>query len=451
MKCIVIGNGKGNDVLYNIEVWGCQMSEHDAENIAGMLESMGYQRTHVSEDADIVVLHTCCVREKAEAKVLTRIGTLKNRKADNPDFILAVGGCMTQQKTVAKYIHSHFADVDIIFGTHNLHRFPALLEQVKAKKQAIMEVWDDHQGVVESLPATRANTIKAYVNIIYGCNNFCTYCIVPYVRGRERSRAMPDIIDEVSTLLQQGYRDIMLLGQNVNSYGKDLSGKPDFENLLRALDGLGRYRLRYMTSHPRDFSDSLIETMATLPNVCEQFHLPLQSGSDRIIKKMHRGYTKEGYLGTLAKIKQTFNNPTLTTDIIVGFPGETKEDFTHTMDVVRQVRYDLIYTFLYSPREGTPAARMADEVPQEVKMERFNQLLTLQNQISLEKNKALLGSEVEILVEGKSKNNDQVLTGRTRGGKVVNFYGAEHHIHQLVQVNITDAKTWSLWGEMKRG
>lgn len=427
------------------------MSEHDAETLAGMIEAMGYERTHESEKADLVVLHTCCVREKAEAKVLTRIGVLKRIKEDNPNFILAVGGCMTQQKSVAKYIKQHFKGVDIIFGTHNIHRFPELVEKAKRSRYSIMEVWDEYDGIKETMPAAREDKIKAYVNIIYGCNNFCTYCIVPYVRGRERSRSIENISKEVKGLLDQGYKDIMLLGQNVNSFGKTLEDKPDFSDLLNHLDTLGDYRLRYMTSHPRDFSKKLIETIANSRNVCEQFHLPLQSGSNQIIKKMHRGYTKESYLATVEEIYKRFDEPVITTDIIVGFPGETEKDFEDTMDVVRKARYDLAYTFLYSPREGTPAASMENQVPHDIQMERFNRLLALQNQISLEKNTAMLGKVYEVLVEGTSKTSDEILTGRTRGGKVVNFAGKPSDIHQLRMVEITGAKTWSLRGKIRQG
>lgn len=438
-------------MLYNIEVWGCQMSQHDAETLAGMIEAMGYERTYESEKADLVVLHTCCVREKAESKVLTRIGILKRLKENNATFILAVGGCMTQQKSVAKYIKQSFKGVDIIFGTHNIHRFPELVEEVKRKHHVVLEVWDEPDGIRENLPAARPDKTKAYVNIIYGCNNFCTYCIVPYVRGRERSRSIESISDEVKGLLDQGYKDIMLLGQNVNSYGKTLEDKPDFSDLLKHLDTLGDYRLRYMTSHPRDFSMKLIDAIAGSNNVCEQFHLPLQSGSNDIIKKMRRGYTKESYLEMVENIYRKFAEPVLTTDIIVGFPGETDEDFEDTMDVVRKARYDLAYTFLYSPREGTPAATMDEQVPQEVKMERFNRLLALQNQISLSKNQAMMGKVYEVLVEGTSKTSDKILTGRTRGGKVVNFPGEQSDIHQLRMVEIVGARTWSLQGEIRRG
>ena len=440
-----------NVMYYNIEVWGCQMSEHDAETLAGMIEAMGYKRTDNSDEADLVVLHTCCVREKAEAKVLGRIGVLKKRKKDNPDFMLAVGGCMTQQKPVAEYVQRNFENVDIIFGTHNIHRFPELLEKAKRNQQGVLEVFDACDGVIETLPAAREDKIKAYVNIIYGCNNFCTYCIVPHVRGRERSREMEHIVAEVEGLLAKGYKDIMLLGQNVNSYGKTLPEKPDFSDLLLRLDSLCEYRLRYMTSHPRDFSDKLIDTIAMSRNVCEQFHLPLQSGSDRIIRLMHRGYTKDGYLDTIEKIYQRFDDPVLTTDIIVGFPGETEEDFEHTLDVVKKARYDQAFTFLYSPREGTPAAQMKEQVPHDVKMERFNRLLMLQNQISYEKNQAMLGKTVEILVEGPSKTSEHVLTGRTRGGKVVNFPGRLSDINTLKRVTIREAKTWSLFGEINQG
>ncbi len=436
-------------MLYNIEIWGCQMNEHDAEILAGLIESEGYQRTDDSDEADLVVLYTCCVREKAEAKVLTRIGSLKKRKETQPGFLLAVGGCMTQQEQVARYISRQFKGVDLIFGTHNLHRFPELLREAKSVGQGILEVWDrEADQIAEQLPTARADKTKAYVNIIYGCNNFCSYCIVPHVRGRERSRSMDSIATEVQGLLDKGYREIMLLGQNVNSYGKDLEGPVDFAGLLEVLDALGDYRIRYMTSHPRDFSDRLIDTIARSQNVCRQFHLPLQAGSDGVLRAMRRGYTKEGYLDLIARIDRRFEEPGLTTDIIVGFPGETEEDFEHTLDVVRQARFDQAYTFLYSPREGTPAATMAGQVSDEVKGDRFNRLLELQNGISLEKNRTLQDRVVRVLVEGPSRNNEAVLSGRTESNKVVNFPGPIRAVGTLVDVRITEVRTWSLFGEM---
>lgn len=436
-------------MLYNIEIWGCQMNEHDAEILAGLIEQEGYRRTKDSEEADLVVLYTCCVREKAEAKVLTRIGHLKKRKETQPGFMLAVGGCMTQQQQVARYISRQFKGVDLIFGTHNLHRFPELLREAASQNQGILEVWDrEADQIAEQLPAARGDRIKAYVNIIYGCNNFCSYCIVPHVRGRERSRTVDSVAGEVRGLLEQGYREIMLLGQNVNSYGKDLDEPVDFATLLEVLDGLGDYRIRYMTSHPRDFSDRLIDTIAGTKNVCRQFHLPLQAGSNAVLRAMRRGYTKEGFLELIGKIGERFENPALTTDIIVGFPGETEEDFEHTLDVVRQARFDQAFTFLYSPREGTPAATMDEQVPDGVKADRFNRLLELQNAISLEKNQALTGRVVPVLVEGPSRNNEAVLSGRTEGSKVVNFPGPLSAVGTLVDVWITEARTWSLTGEL---
>lgn len=439
-------------MLYHIEIWGCQMNEHDAEILGGLIEREGYVRTDDPSRADLICLYTCCVREKAEAKVLGRIGQLRREKKERPGLILAVGGCMTQQKQVARYISTHFKGVDIIFGTHNLHRFGEMLSQVRQDNRALLEVWDNEGAeIAENLPAARSGTIKGYVNIIYGCNNFCSYCIVPYVRGRERSREPDEIEAEVRDLLDKGYQEIMLLGQNVNSYGRGLSREITFGGLLRRLDRLGTYRLRYMTSHPRDFNEELLEAIRESPNVCRQFHLPLQSGSTRILKEMRRGYTQESYLALIRRIYELFPEASLSTDIIVGFPGETEEDFEATLEVVEKARFDQAFTFLYSPREGTPAAEMEDQVPEEVKADRFARLLDLQNRISLSKNQAMTGQVYEVLVEGPSRSNGSVMAGRTEGNKVVNFPGPEELTGQLVPVEITEAKTWSLYGRIRGG
>jgi len=432
---------------YFIEIWGCQMNEHDAEILAGLLEQLGYKKTEDEAQADLIILYTCCVREKAEQKVLARLGELKRYKQINPNLILAMGGCMAQQQEMGSYIRARAPYVDLVFGTHNIHRLPQLLQEVKESGSTLVEVWDKEQEIVEHLPAKRMNSIKAYVTITYGCNNFCSYCIVPYVRGRERSREPQDILVEIDQLVKQGYKEIMLLGQNVNSYGKDLEQKIDFADLLEQIDQIpGLERIRYMTSHPRDFSDKLIRVIANSSKVCEHFHLPIQAGSNRILKLMRRGYTKEQYLELIEKIKSAVPDCTLTTDIIVGFPGETEEDFHETLDVIKKVRYDQAFTFLYSPRKGTPAAKMPDQVPQEIKKERFQQLLELQNEISWEINQDYLGKTVEVLFEGPSKTNPERLSGRTRGNKIVIAEAGENLIGTIQPVKITEAQTWSLFG-----
>lgn len=433
---------------YHIITYGCQMNEHDTEVLSGILEQIGYQWSDDLESADVLLLNTCCVREKAENKVIGHLGELKKLKEAKPDLIIGVCGCMGQQEGIAEKIRQKTPHVDLVFGTHNIHRLPELLSMAQEADSTIIEVWDKEQEIIESLPMKRVRGVKSYVTITYGCNNFCSYCIVPYVRGRERSRDPKAIFDEVTELARQGFKEVMLLGQNVNSYGKDLSIEVDFADLLRSLESVeGIERIRYMTSHPRDFTDKLIETIAESQTVCEHFHLPIQSGSNQILKKMNRGYTREFYLDLVRKIKAAVPEATLTTDIIVGFPGETEEDFQDTLDVIARAEFDSSFTFLYSPRSGTPAAKWP-QVPEEDKKERFQRLLDLQNQISLAKNRQLLGQVEEVLVEGASKTNPDRLTGRTRGNKVVVFDGDESLIGQLVQVKITEAQTWSLIGEL---
>lgn len=433
---------------YHIITYGCQMNEHDTEVLSGILEQIGYQWTDRLEEADVLLLNTCCVREKAENKVIGHLGELKRFKDINPNLVIGVCGCMAQQQGMADKILKKVPHVDLIFGTHNVHRLPELLAQARATKGAIVEVWEKEKEIVETLPLKRWNNIKGYVTIMYGCNNFCSYCIVPYVRGRERSRDPKAVLEEVRTMAQQGFKEIMLLGQNVNSYGKDLGVQFDFADLLKSLDQVENLsRIRYMTSHPRDFTDKLIETIKDSTKVCEHFHLPIQSGSNRILKKMNRGYTREYYLELIKKVRDAVPEATITTDIIVGFPGETEEDFNDTLDMVKQARFDSAFTFLYSPRTGTPAAKW-EQVEEGVKKERFQRLLDLQNQISWEKNQQLLNTVQEILVEGASKTNEERLTGRTRGNKVVVFDGGKELIGQLVQVKIIEAQTWSLEGEV---
>lgn len=433
---------------YFIEVWGCQMNEHDAETLAGIVEAKGFEKAGSAEEADLVMLHTCCIRAKAEDKVIGRIGKLAKQKKNKPGMIIAVGGCMTQQEDVAKSIERRFKEVDIIYGTHNLNAVDELLSEVLEGSGQLLSIsGSEEMDIREYVPIRRNDKLKAYVNIIYGCNNYCSYCIVPYVRGRERSRGIPFIVEEVRDLLARGYKDITLLGQNVNSYGKDFGDGTNFGTLLLELDKLGTYRLRFMSSHPRDFTKELVDLIRSTKNVCPQFHLPLQSGSSRIIREMNRGYTKEHYLELCGYIYELFPEATISTDIIVGFPGETEEDFRDTLEVVEQVGYDQAYMFMYSVREGTRAARMKDQIPEEVKKERFQRLLDLQKAKSLERNQAMIGKVYEVLVEGVSERGS--LLGRTLGNKVVNFMGDASLEGELVQVEIQSANTWALYGEIK--
>jgi tRNA-2-methylthio-N6-dimethylallyladenosine synthase len=435
---------------YTMHVFGCQMNERDAETLRGFLDDMGYEETEKAKDADLVIMNTCAVRKKAEEKVFGHIGRLGKLKQDKPDMVIAVCGCMVQQEAVAKKIKNRYPFVNLIFGTHNIASFPELLQRAAAEGKTVLDLWEDSGQVVEGLPVTRHDSVKAWVNITYGCNNFCSYCIVPYVRGRERSRLPDDIVREVRGLSDHGYREVTLLGQNVNSYGKDLTEAVDFSDLLRLVDsqtGIGR--LRFMTSHPRDFNEKLVKVIAAGKSVCEHVHLPIQSGSNRILDLMNRGYTREHYLEMVDVLQRHVPGCALTTDLIVGFPGETEEDFTQTLDIVERVGFDSAFTFLYSPRKGTPAAKMPGQVEETVQKERFARLLEAQNRWSLERNKALTGTMQEVLAEGPSRTEKNVLTGRTRGNKTVNFKGEKVNPGEMVIVEITEARTWSLAGRLK--
>ena len=433
---------------YLLTSFGCQMNERDAESLSGMLEDLGYQSTESQNEADIILLNTCCVRETAESKVFGLLGRLRKLKVAKPELIIGVCGCMPQQEDVAKRIRHSFPFVDLIFGTHNIHELPRMIHQVKENHEAVLEVWATERGIAENVPVRRKDKLKAWVTIMYGCNNFCTYCIVPYVRGRERSRTPEDIIREIKELVQEGYKEVTLLGQNVNSYGKDLEQNYRFADLLLDLDKIeGLARIRFMTSHPRDFDDRLIKVVATAQKVCEHYHLPAQAGSNHILKVMNRGYTRERYLELIAKIKKTVPNASITADLMVGFPGETEEDFQETLDLVRQVRYDSAFTFVYNIRTGTPAAKM-EQVPEEIKSERIQRLIELQNQISLENNQADEGMVLEVLVEGETKNNPDRLAGRTRTNKLVVFTGPLALTGNLVQVKIVKGRPNLLEGEL---
>lgn len=434
---------------FNITTYGCQMNEHDSEKLVGMLQNMGYSQTENRKEADLVIFNTCCVRENAELKVYGNLGALKNLKKNRPDMIIAVCGCMMQQPQVVEEIKGKYRHVDLVFGTHNLHKFPELLMNAMHSDNMLVEVWEAEGEIIEGIPVIRKYGLKTYVNIMYGCNNFCTYCIVPYTRGRERSREVDDIVEEIKDLAANGTKEITLLGQNVNSYGKTLEDKTTFADLLLKLNNIeGIERIRYMTSHPKDLSEELIAAMAEGGKICQHIHLPFQAGSNRILKAMNRGYTKERYLDLVNKLKEKVPDIAITTDIIVGFPGETEEDFLETLDVVEKVRFDAAFTFLYSVRQGTPAADMGDQIPEDVKHERFNRLVNTVNRICGEINASYDGKIVEVLVEGPSKTDSEKLMGRTRQSKLVNFQGDKSNIGKLVEVKITDPKTFSLNGEM---
>ena len=434
---------------YIIVTYGCQMNEHDSEKIAGMLQNMGYRETDDKKEADLIIYNTCCVRENAELKVYGNIGSLKNIKKKKEDMIIAVCGCMMQQPQVVAEIKKKYRHVDLVFGTHNLHKFPELLVNAKHSDNMLVEVWENEGEIIEGVPVIRKYELKTFVNIMFGCNNFCTYCIVPYTRGRERSREVQDIVNEVTDLANNGTKEITLLGQNVNSYGNTLGDNVTFAGLLRRLNEIkGIERIRFMTSHPKDLSDELIDVMAECDKLCPHMHLPFQAGSNKILKAMNRKYTKEGYLELVDKLKKKVPDIAMTSDIIVGFPGETEEDFQDTMDVVEKVRFDSVFTFLYSKRQGTPAADMGDHISEELMHERFNRLIKKINGICAEINHSYLNKEVEVLVEGPSKTDPDRLMGRTGQSKLVNFPGDASLVGKLVTVKITDPKTFSLNGEV---
>ncbi len=432
---------------YHIITFGCQMNEHDSETIAGMLAQQGMEPVSDKKEADIVIINTCSVRENADKRFFGTLGQLKNKKTENPEFVVGVCGCMMQQQHIIDTLKMKYPWVDIIFGTHNIHRFPELLANVMNEKKKITDIWEDGGEIVEGLPAKRLYRHKSFVNIMYGCNNFCTYCIVPYTRGRERSRRPSDIVNEVKSLVADGVKEITLLGQNVNSYRGD--DGTDFASLIYMLDGIeGLERIRFMTSHPKDLSDRLIQAYKDCSRLCRNIHLPVQSGSSRILKRMNRKYTGEDYLRLVQKLREAVPDITVTTDIIVGFPGETETDFAETLTLAEQVRYDSAFTFLYSVRKGTPAEKFEEQIPEDVKHERFNRLVDTINRISAEKNAELVGSVQQVLVDGTSKNDIMTYSGRTGGFKLVNFRASEDLTGKLVSVRITGSNTFSLVGEL---
>ena len=435
---------------YHITTYGCQMNEHDSETIAGMLEERGYVAALERDEADIVIFNTCSIRENADNRFIGTLGQQKKRKERDRDYLLCVCGCMMQQQHIVDTIKKTYPWVDVVFGTHNIHQFPELLEARLAKKKKQINVWEENGEIVEGLPAKRLFKHKGFVNIMYGCNNFCTYCIVPYTRGRERSRKPEDIVREVRGLVADGVVEITLLGQNVNSYkGDENTDFTDLIYMLAEIDGLER--IRFMTSHPKDLSDKLIQAFADCDKLCKFIHLPVQCGSSKVLKRMNRKYDREGYLELVRKLRAAVPDIAISTDIIVGFPGDTEEDFEETMSLVAEVEYDSAFTFMYSIRKGTPAEKYEDQVPEEVKHRRFNRLVDLVNEISAKKNTVYPGRVMKVLVDGYSRNTAMSYSGRTDEFKLVNFEASDDMVGKFVDVKITESKTFSLEGEVVRG
>ena len=433
-----------------VQTFGCQQNEADSEKIAGMCQAMGYEICHEPALADIIMVNTCAVREHAEKRALSIIGQYKHLKAAKPDMLIGVCGCMVTQEHRKDTIKHSYPYVDFVLGTSSLHRLPQLVFDKMKKGKRLYCPEEKEYLVAEGLPIYRESSYRAWVSIMYGCNNFCTYCIVPYVRGRERSRRPEDIIAEVRDLVEKGYKDITLLGQNVNSYGKDAKGEEiyDFADLLSDIDKIeGDYYIRFMTSHPKDASKKLIDVIASSKHIAHQFHLPMQSGSDKVLKEMNRHYDRAKYLDTVDYMREKIPDITISSDIIVGFPGESEEDFCGTLEMLERVRFDMTYSFIYSPRKDTPAAAMECQIPDDIKGERFNRLLEVQNAIALEKNKPLEGKIIKVLCDGPSKNDESVYSGRTEGNKIVLFDGNESDIGKFVSLKITRAETFALYGE----
>ena len=432
--------------LYKILVYGCQMNIADAERMEGQLQAAGYTPTEETARADIVLINTCCVRETAEDKVYGKIGEIKKIKEKNPRLIFGITGCMAQKE--GDSLMRRAPHIDFVLGTGKVHELTRIIAEIRAEHSSIVDVVLSDSEIAEDLPIARSGKFSAWVPIMYGCNNYCTYCIVPYVRGRERSRAPEDVVAEVRRAVEEGYHEVTLLGQNVNSYGKDHK-KADFADLLRMVDEVeGIRRVRFMTSHPKDIGDKLIEAIKGGQHICEHIHLPVQYGSSRILKAMNRGYTVERYRERVRRVREALPNASLTTDLIVGFPGETEEDFAEMINFLREMRYDSAYTFLYSKRSGTPAAAMIDQVPDAVKHARLHRLMQEQNAISREINEALMGAELEVMVEGASKNDAAVWSGRTRTNKIVLFPHGAERAGDFVQVRVTQPQTWVLKGEV---
>ena len=436
---------------YFLRTYGCQMNVHDSEEIKYYLESLGYEAVDELELADIVVLNTCAIRENAKDKVFGYLGRCKHLKKEKPDLIIAVTGCLMQKPSEIEEIHNRHKYIDIIIGTHNLNELPSLIEEANKKKIQNIEVYSNSDVVFENVKYNRDSKISAWINIIYGCDKFCTYCIVPFTRGRERSRKMEEVLEEVRDLKEQGYMEVTLLGQNVNAYGKDLNLGYDFATLLEEVAKIGIPRIRFVTSHPWNFTDKMIDVIAKYDNIMPYIHLPIQSGSDDILRKMNRKYTIDEYKKLFDQIKSKVKNVAITTDIIVGFPNETDEDFEKTLDIVNYCKFDGAYTFIFSPREGTAAARMEDKVSMEVKEKRLQELNNLVNKYSLESNQKLVGKVVDVLVNGISEKDSSKVYGYTETMKLVNIVGGNDLIGKIVPVKITDAKSFSLDGEISQG
>ena len=446
------------NLKYTILTMGCQLNENDSEKLCGMLEKMGYTKTEKQNDADLALFNTCCVRENAEDKLFGKLGELKRLK-EQKGIIIAIGGCIMQEKHITDKIKESYPFVDILFGTHTLHKFPEDLYKVIEEKRKLEDILDIDGKIYEGLPIKRDSKIKASVTIMNGCNNFCSYCIVPYVRGRERSRQPRDIIEEVKKLAKEGYKEITLLGQNVNSYLRvereknipfeEYQGVNSFATLLRAINKIdGIERIRFISPHPKDFTDDVIEAIADCEKVCKLVHLPLQSGNTKVLKEMNRKYTKEQYLNLVEKMKNKIPNLTLSTDIIVGFPGETDEEFEDTLEVVEKVRFEQVYMFIYSRRVGTPGDKMQNQIPEDIKHKRFDKLKALVESQIEENNKKYIGTTQKILVEGESKNNSNMLSGRTESNKVVIFEGSKELIDKIINIKIISQHMWYLKGEI---
>ncbi len=438
----------GQQKKFFLRTYGCQMNVNDSEKIAAILEDMSYEKTEDYTEADVILLNTCAIREGAENKVFGFLGSLKPLKLQKPNLIIGMCGCMPQEESTINEIYTKHQHLDIVFGTHNIHRLPILLQEALFSKEQIIEVWSNEGDVFENLPIKRDFSHKAWITIMFGCDRFCTYCIVPYTRGKERSRLENDIVDEVKELIANGYKEITLLGQNVNSYGMDLDDNVTLSSLIEKVAVLDIPRIRVMTSNPWNFSDELIETMAKYDNVMPHVHLPIQSGNDKILKLMGRRHTAEEYKVLFDKIKSKIKNVSITTDIIVGFPNETEEEFNDTLEIAKYCNYDAAYTFIYSKREGTPAAKMNDTVSLEEKKARLQRLNEIINASALNNNNKFIGKKVKVLVDGESKKDSTVMSGYTEQSKIVNFKGSQALVGKIVEVEITSVNTWSLYGNI---
>lgn len=440
-------NNIGKNKTFSIRTYGCQMNVHDTEVMRGILCEMGYEETDDQKKADVILLNTCAVRENAEDKVFGAIGALKHVKTANPDVLIGVCGCMPQEENVVEKIMKTYPQIDMIFGTHNIHKLPQIIEEALFSKAKVVDVWSTEGDIVENLPKRRDSSEKAWVNITFGCDKFCTYCIIPFTRGKERSRRMSDILDEIKQLISDGYKEITLLGQNVNSYGKDLSAGYSFSDLLEQVSLMEIERVRFTTSHPWDFSDEMVNIIKEGGNIMPHVHLPVQSGSTSMLKIMGRSYTREQYIELYDKLR-VIPNVAITTDIIVGFPNETDSQFNETLALVEYCKYDGAYTFIYSPRGGTPAADMKDNVAEHIKKERLAKLNEVVNTHAKVRNTAYEGQILKVLVEGASQKRDDVLSGYSEQWKLVNFEGPRDLIGKIVEVKITESRTWSLKGEL---